>query len=496
MIKKTLFQPLIFLTLLLFLSSSASEKKDKQLSVLFIGIDDLRPELGCYGEDHIFSPNIDRLASQGIMFNRAYVQQAVCAASRASLFTGCYPNTTGVDYPYSRYFIDEFLPDYPSVPRYFYENGYFTVAMGKLHHGSNFDLSGLSLPYSKRDRHWKAAYALPENNQLAMTGDGSNKPPVEMAEVPDTAYDDGFLAEEAIKSLQKCAGQEKPFFLAVGFKKPHLPFACPKKYWDFYDRNEIDLAPVPSLPKNAPQFAIANYELSSGYEGDYGAKNKMVPDSVARLLRHGYFACVSFVDAQVGKVLDELDRLGLRKNTVIVLWSDHGFQLGDQLNWTKHTNFELATRSPLIISYPEMKNAGERTNALVEYVDIFPTLCDLTGTPAPEYLEGTSLKPLLNNPGRSWKSAAFSQYPRGKNMEGFAVRTDRYRYVEWKKSDGEIIARELYDHKTDPQESRNVAQQHPDIVTELSKKLAAGWRAALPEGIKNYSDNPVAPPTD
>ncbi|MFW6277399.1 MAG: sulfatase [Prolixibacteraceae bacterium] len=490
---KTLYQILFSLSLLFFLSSSTPEKKNRQLNVLFIGIDDLRTELGCYGEDHIVSPNIDKLAMQGMLFNRAYVQQAVCAASRASLLTGCYPNTTGVDYPYSRYFIDEFLPKHPSIPRYFYEKGFFTVAMGKLHHGPNFDLNGLSLPYPDRNRHWKASYALPENNKLAMTGDGSNKPPVEMAEVHDTVYDDGFLAEEAIKSLQICSKQEKPFFLAVGFKKPHLPFACPKKYWDLYDRNEIDLAPVPTLPKNAPQFAIANYELSSGYAGDYGAKNTMVPDSVAKLLRHGYFACVSFVDAQVGKVLDELDRLGLRENTVIVLWSDHGFQLGDQQNWTKHTNFELATRSPLIISYPDMKNSGERTNALVEYVDIFPTLCDLTGTPAPDYLEGISLKKLLKNPDRSWKSAAFSQYPRGKNREGFAIRTSRYRYVEWKRKDGEIVARELYDHKIDPQESHNVAEKHPDVVAELSQKLAAGWRTTLPEGIGNNSDNPVAP---
>jgi iduronate 2-sulfatase len=473
--------------------SNDNRPADEKYNVLFIGVDDLRPELACYGKDHIISPNIDQLAADGILFERAYVQQAVCAASRASMLTGCYPNTTGVDYPYSKFFMEKFLLNHPSIPKHFHEQGYYTTAMGKMHHGGNYDMQKLSEPYyTRKGFHWKEQYALAENNILAMEGKNHSRPAVEMADLDDSVYKDGDMTNVAIKALQANSEKDEPFFLAVGFAKPHLPFVAPKKYWDLYDRDKIELASVLSLPEGAPKYAITNYELN-GYAGEWGKNHVRVPDSVALELKHGYYACVSFVDAQIGKILAELDRLGLRDNTVIVFWSDHGFQLGDQGNWTKHTNYELATHSPLIISYPGMKKKGSRTASLVEYVDIFPTICDLTGVTPPEYLEGVSLLPLMEKPGRDWKKAAFSQYPRGGGLEGYAIRTDRYRYVEWRYDNGEIDATELYDHKTDPQESRSIADENPDLVNELSAILHKGWKESLPDGIENHSNNATAP---
>jgi arylsulfatase A-like enzyme len=282
--------------------------------------------------------------------------------------------------------------------------------------------------------------------------------------------------------------KKEPFFLAVGFVKPHLPFISPKKYWDLYDPAKIQLAPNPYRPKDAPDYAI----LPGGELRNYkDIPDGHIPDDLARQLKHGYYAAISYLDAQVGKLLDELDRLDLRKNTVIVLWGDHGWKLGEHDAWCKHSNCENDTNTALLLSVPGMKHAGARTNGIVEFVDVYPTLADLAGLPLPSHLEGLSFKPLLDDPARSWKQAAFSQYPRpgsksgSGQLMGYAMRTERYRFVVWvgRNDHSKVDAIELYDHQTDLQENQNIAKrpENAALVQKLMTQWKAGWRGALPK---------------
>jgi arylsulfatase A-like enzyme len=299
--------------------------------------------------------------------------------------------------------------------------------------------------------------------------------------VPDNAYPDGACADMAIETLRRI--KDGPFFLAVGFLKPHLPFNAPKKHWDLYRRDLIRLAPNPSAPRGAPSFALTNFGELRNY--DDMPQAGPVRDEDARRLIHGYLACVSYTDAQIGRILDELDRLQLAEKTVVVIWGDHGWKLGDHGSWCKHTNFELDARVPLIFAAPGVRGAGRSTNALAEFVDIYPTLCDLAGLPRPEHLQGTSLVPVLDDVESKVKSAAFSQYPRNHNrrrLMGYSMRTDHWRYTEWiDRKTREPVARELYDHRTDRGERENVAPaEHNEVlVGRLSAQLAkgAGWRA-------------------
>ena len=459
-------------------------------NVLFIAVDDLRTELGCYGVKQIKSPNIDRLAASGTLFERAYCQQAVCSPSRSSLLTGCRPDTTKV-YDLVTHFRKN-LPDVATLPQHFKKNGYFTQSVGKIFHGGLDDKPSWSAPSPNANR---PMYQSPENQALvarkaeaakgkefatpsarynAMTG-----PAIECADVPDNAYSDGAIADAAIGMLRQA--KDKPFFLAVGFIKPHLPFIAPKKYWDIYKREEIPLAPNPFPPKDVPKMALPDYSELRAYSDipQLGPLN----EEQARTLKHGYYACVSYMDAQVGRVLDELDRLGLRENTVVVLWGDHGWKLGEHGSWCKHTNFENDTHAPLICAAPGQKGQGRHSEALVEFVDIYPTLCELAGLPKPQHLEGTSFAPLLNQPDRAWKSAAFSQFPRGKAIMGYSMRTERHRLTRWMNGAGREIGVELYDHQNDPQENRNVAgrQENKALVQELTRKMQAGWKAVAEE---------------
>ncbi len=462
---------------------------DRRPNVLWIGVDDLRCGLGCYGADHIHSPHIDALADRGMRFDRAYVQQAVCAASRASFLTGCRPETTTVDYPYNDYFTGQFLRTHPTLPRHLHDVGYHCRGLGKIHHGPPLDLSVFPEPYYTGEQ-GTGGYVLPENRDAK----GQDRPPTEMADVPDDAYRDGQLAVEAERTIRRWAGMNEPWCLTVGFYKPHLPFCAPKRYWDLYDREALPLTPTPERPADAPFYATATFELPT-YAGRLGSDENPIDEDEARLLRHGYFACTSYVDACIGRVLRALDESGQRDHTIVMLWSDHGWHLGDQGAWGKHMNYEQATRAPLIVDAPGMPAAqrGRASDALVEYVDMFPTICELAGVQAPDYLEGTSFTPLLERPDRPWKTAAFSQYPRWGQVEGFAIRTDRYRYVEWQRTgegvkeywagpEGSVHARELYDHRTDPHESTSLADdpEHQSTVERLSEQLRAGWQAALP----------------
>jgi len=468
---------------------AASEAPDR-LNVLFIAVDDLRPELGCYGNQRVGSPNIDRLAKRGVAFRRAYCQQAVCSPSRTSLLTGLRPDSTKV-YDLQTHFRDT-VPRVVTLPQHFKNHGYRVVGMGKIYHGGLDDELSWSEPWR---RPGGSGYQLPENLALirkkqaearkrGLKGQALSRaargPATEMADVPDNAYPDGACADMAIETLGQI--KDEPFFLAVGFLKPHLPFNAPKRYWDRYRRDEIGLADNPFAPKGSPPFALTSFGELRNY--DDMPQEGPVGDDDARRLIHGYLACVSYTDAQIGRVVDELDRLDLAKKTAIVLWGDHGWKLGEHGSWCKHTNFELDARVPMIVAAPGIGGAGKSTDALAEFVDIYPTLCDLAKLPLPDHLEGTSLLPVLDDVGKSVKTAAFSQYPRGhqgRALMGYSMRTDRWRYTEWlDRKSGEVVARELYDHENDPAENENVAERSDNaaVVAHLSRQLAQGkgWR--------------------
>ncbi len=459
-------------------------------NVLFIAVDDLRPELGCYGAP-VKSPHIDRLAREGMLFERAYVQVALCMPSRASMLTGRRPDTTGV-VDFSVRF-RSVLPDVVTLPGHFRNNGYHAAGLGKIFHRD--DAASWSEPLfksgrSEDDYHTEFGRQVmkwigEDHRRLTYVwdlGDGITKTkrpgglPWEAPEIPDNAVRDGQIAEAAIARLRQL--KDQPFFLAVGFHKPHLPFIAPKRYFDLYDANRIEPAPNPSPPRDAPKYATYNWNDLRHYYGipDVGP----VSAQQARELKHAYYACVSFMDAQVGRLLTELERLKLTDNTIVVLWGDHGWQLGEHGMWDKHSNYETSTRIPLIVRAPGFRPG--RTRALVESVDLFPTLAELAGLPLDDGLEGRSFVPLLRNPDQPWKTAAFSQYRRvipgyGKVARGmgYSMRTDRYRFTEWRVPGTDFREYELYDHQKDPQENVNIVQR-------LRRQLQKGWRGALPPG--------------
>lgn len=465
-------------------------------NVLFIAADDLRPEFGAFGKDYVHSPNLDRLARRGVTFNRAYCQQAVCSPSRSSLLTGTRPDTTRV-WDLETHF-RKALPDVVTLPQHFKQQGYFVQGMGKLFHGGFDDPPSWSVPWTApKTRH--GAYALAENQAIVQAKIEASKnapqpgkgkvrnygPPFEAAEVDDNYFHDGALAEMAVAALGECAKKDQPFWLGVGFIRPHLPFVAPKKYWNLYDPAKIELAANPFPPKGAPEYAVLpGGELRTYHDVPGGP----VPDPLARQLKHGYYAAISYMDAQLGRVLDELDRLKLTERTVVVLWGDHGWKLGEHAGWCKHSNCENDTNAPLIISAPGLSTAGRRTDALAEFVDVYPTLAELCSLPLPAHLEGTSQAPVLKNPAKSVKTAAFSQYPRamqGKQLMGYSMRTDRYRLTRWLRRDDhtQLEAVELYDHQSDPRENTNLAADpnHAQLVADLTKQWQAGWQGARRE---------------
>ncbi len=463
----------------------------RPMNVLFIAVDDLRPELGCYGQTHIHSPNIDRLASQGTVFNRAYCQQAVCGPSRASLLTGARPDTTKV-YDLQTHF-RKAMPDVVTLPQLFRENGYASIALGKIHHGPEEDDPSWSEKMWHGHGHptAKHGYLLKENqqwvqrriNEQRALGKKSKRrpygPAFENADVPDDHYGDGITANKAIEYLNRF--KDKPFFMGVGFRKPHLPFLAPKKYYDLYQEEDIKFPENMFAPKDVPAIAMHNSGELRTYAGIPG--KGPLSDKQARKLIHCYYASISYVDAQIGRVIAELERLGLRENTAIVLWGDHGWQLGEHGLWCKHTNFEVAVRSPLIFSIPGQKAVNTHSDALVEFVDVYPTLAAAAGLNLPAHLEGSSLLPLLDDPKTPWKQAAFSQYPRNNHgrFMGYSMRTDRYRYTRWvKRSTGETSFCELYDHQADPAENINIANlpEHASILKQLDAQMDKGWQGA------------------
>jgi iduronate 2-sulfatase len=463
-------------------------------NILLICVDDLKPILGCYGDPHVHSPNIDRLAARSVLFERAYCNQAVCSPSRNALLIGLRPQTLGI-YDLGTNF-RRARPDAVSLPQCFRQRGWRTEGLGKIFHvghGNGEDPVSWSVP------HWKAkvvAYALPESRaqqgltrEEALFANRSAKglprgAAYESADVPDNTYPDGALADEVIRRLKNAQRQpNEPFFLAVGFVKPHLPFVAPRKYWELYDRDKLPLAEFREPPSGAPAYA----PQFGGELRQYAniPESGRLDEELQRTLIHGYYAATSYMDAQLGRVLDTLASLNLDRNTLIVLWGDHGWHLGDHSIWCKHTNYEQAAHIPLLVAAPGI-TGGTRSSELVETVDIYPTLCELASISTPEGLDGRSFVPNLRDITSPTKDHVIHVYPRtvrGKGQVlGRAIRTKQYRLVEWKEI-GVATADadwELYDYESDPLETRNLAAERPEVVARL-KTLLATHPEAVPQ---------------
>ena len=453
---------------LVSLTHSLKVNAQEKYNVLFIMIDDLRPELGCFGRDYIKSPNIDRLASEGIAMHNAYCNISVSGSSRASLLTGLYPTRNRFTTYYASAIKE--VPEIVSLPEHFKNNGYETLSVGKIFHNYETDMlrAWSETPWHPATcdgkKFWRD-YRAPENMHAMKNNKGGAA--WEDTITDDDEYFDGKTAAMAVKRLKQYAENGKQFFLGVGFLKPHLPFNAPRKYWDMYTKEEVSLAPNPFYPKDAPKEATRyNYDEIRDYDGIPRGREKF-SDELALKLRHGYFASVSYVDAQVGRVMDALRETGLDKNTIVVLFGDHGWSLGEHSHWCKHTCFHTNLNTPLIFSVPGYQR-GVASEATISYVDLYPTLCELTGLDKPKHLQGESAVKLLKDP--TIKGGyEFCRYP-----DGEAVVTDRYVYTEYfDKKTQSTVSRMLYDHATDPQENVNVAEheEYKAVVKKLSKLL-------------------------
>jgi iduronate 2-sulfatase len=477
-----MLRTIALLFLFVFIPHAATASRP---NVLLICVDDLKPLLACYGEASVKTPNIDSLAARGMRFDRAYCNQAICAPSRYSLLTGMRPQTLGI-YDLGTNFRHA-APDAVTLPQLFKQHGWHASSVGKTYHitqDNHDDPASWSEP-----SWWPSAktYQLAESRKPdsdpnvkvempTVPGQPGERLPrgaaYESADVPDDAYADGKTADEAMRRLQAAAKKpEQPFFLAVGFNKPHLPFCAPKKYWDLYDRASFELPKYREMPEGAPAYAATSWGELRQYAGI--PNSGPLSDDLVRELIHAYHAATSYTDAQVGKVIDELERLGLAENTIIVFWGDHGYHLGDHGLWSKHTNYENGARIPLLMVAPGVTMTSGSTKSLAETVDIYPTLCDLAGLEGPENLDGVSLAKALADAAADSDGLAVHVYPRAAIL-GRAVRTPRYRLVEWKRpgEPAESAELELYDYESDPLETKNLAKEQPDIVAELRAILA------------------------
>ncbi len=508
-------------------AQQTSIKPDKP-NILFIAVDDLKPILGCYGDKLVKSPNIDRLAKRGTVFTLSYCQQAVCGPTRASLLTGMRPDATKVWDLKTK--MRDINPNILTFPEYLISKGYSTQGLGKIYDSrcvdNDLDKPSWSIPfykntddyYSKQTGKPSMNYQSPETKMLidkyqkeavekGIEKSGITdyvgkliKPSIECVDVPDDAYSDGANANKAKDLLKNLSKKNEPFFLAVGFVKPHLPFIAPKKYWDMYKRDKMPVAKFQKQAENSPAIAyhqaseLLSYSDIPSLASFTDQQNGItIPLDKQKELIHGYYACVSYMDAQVGVLLDALDSLGLSKNTIIILWGDHGWHLGDHDLWCKHTNFEQATHAPLLISAPWIKPSVSKSPS--EFVDIFPTLCDLACIPTPAHLDGKSLVGAMKNSNLKIKEFAVSQYPRTTNSVekarlgyslgeymGYSIRNERYRYTIWMKDNFRStqpyredlqVASELYDYKKDPLETINVVndKKYASVTKDMHKKM-------------------------
>ena len=432
-----------------------------QYNVLLFIADDLRPLLGCYGHPEMHTPNIDRLAKRGTLFNRAYCQYAVCNPSRTSMLTGLRPDTTRV---YSNHVnFRDTLPNAVTLPQHFKANGYHTQSVGKIAHNLSMqdDTYSWSVP----------SWGLPISHQ------GPSHPSWKAFDVEEGDLTSGKTAKLAVEVLQNIRNVQ--FFLAVGFHTPHFPLYAPKKYYDLYEGENFSIPSFPNLPNNAPDIAIGDSIGNIRIFQDIPDEGDLSDAKALEIIR-AYAATISYMDAQIGRILEQLDTLRLTEKTVIVFAGDHGFHLGEHGKWGKNSLFEVSLHSPLIISVPGQNFTGVKTEALAELVDIYPTLCDACHLPIPSQLEGSSLTPVIEQPTHTGKTAAFSQVRR-RGIHAYSIRGERYRYTEWDKNGSR--GRELYDYELDPDETVNIANlpENKELVAQLGEQLHAGWKAALPD---------------
>jgi iduronate 2-sulfatase len=489
-IKQTLFSAALST---IILGNIATADETKPMNVLFLAVDDLKPMLGCYGNEQVKSPNMDRLADGGTVFLNNHCQWPVCGPSRASVMSGLMPEETGVmGFKAMRYK----LPELITLPQHFKNQGYETAAVGKLNDPRCVGELDPKNP-SSRTLDGRVTDDIPSWSIPYSHPDGSYKSPTKRScegpDLPDTDFTDGLVCEEGLELLEKLAKGDKPFFLGIGFYKPHTPWYAPKKYWDLYNRDEFDLEAFQDLPKGG---ALGAWKQGTEVHGYHDTPNaykspetgKMVypriPDDKQRELIHSYYACVSFIDAQVGRILDRLEELGLAENTIIALWGDHGYHLGDHGQWGKHTLMEGATRSPLIILSPKIKNQVAQTQSPSGHIDMYRTLCELAELPVPEQplnkktldgraVKGVSLVPVMTGEKESVREGIITF------KGGYAFRTERYRYIEFINK-GKVVSRDLYDYQKDPLETVNLAgdSDYAPIVKKLAKAMRNSPEAA------------------
>jgi arylsulfatase A-like enzyme len=444
-------------------------------NILMIAVDDLRPQLRCYGVEQVHSPNLDRLASQSLLFKHAYCMVPTCGASRASLMTSIRPAQ-------GRFMThlasaEKEAPGIVTLNTQLKQHGYVTLSNGKVFHHPEDNAGGWSEPAWRPGE--PAAGAPPPTpkkkggkaKSAAAPKDEKGKSrgrPFGISDLSDDEHSDGQVALKTIADLRRMKEGGQPFFIAAGFFKPHLPFICPKKYWDLYPEGSLKLPANYHAPKNAPEVSIHN----SGELRAYTCvpKTGPLPDAMALEMLRGYHACVSFTDAQIGRVLDELERLDLAKNTIVILWGDHGWNLAEHTLWCKHSCYETSMRVPLMIRAPGF-DGGKKTEALTELIDVYPTLCELAGVPVPAHVQGRSFVPLLSDPAAPWKTQAIGRF-----TNGDTIRTDTHRFTEYSSRDQGAFARMLYDHRADPGENVNVSEQvgQSSTVEDLTTRLRAG----------------------
>ncbi len=437
---------LVFFTVWLLFSCKAQEKHP---NVLFIAIDDLRTELGCYGAPQVKSPNIDQLAKEGIVFNRAYCNVPVCGASRASMLTGILPTKARfIDYLAKA---EKEVPSAKTLPGIFRDAGYTCISNGKVFHHNidTKDKSWSNAPWMPNISH-RGSFDPTSSKVIKKSGNGRI---YEAPAVPDSVYPDWKIAQKTINDLRRFKESQEPFFMACGFFRPHMPFYAPKKYWDLYDREAIDLADNRFRPKNAPKLLRGSGEFKTYDWGEYTPET----DDFHKLMRHGYFACVSYVDQLVGEVLNVLETLGLAENTIVVLWGDHGWHLGEHEFWGKHNTMHNALQIPLLVKVPG-KSKGNQTQAIIESVDIYPTLCDLAGLPVPESIMGKSFVPVIENPNATVRETAYARF-----KVADALITQKFNYSLYE--NGEEM---LYNLEIDPEENTNLATD-PDYTEKLKE---------------------------
>lgn len=497
---------------------STSAKKN----VLFIAVDDLKPLLSCYGDKLAQTPTIDKLAKRGSVFTSAYCQQAISGPSRASLLTGMCPDNTQVwDLKTP---IRSVNPNVVTLPQHFKNNGYQTIGIGKIYDprsvDKQLDKQSWSQAYLNSDDYLNPKYGKPilsqyqsnetkkefrkyrqeaidkgkKGREINNYASSHIKPSVECINIPDDAYTDGATAKGAVKFIEGYNANQ-PFFLAVGFKKPHLPFVAPEKYWKLYDRSQMPLAQFTEKAKNSPDFAyhqsgeLNNYTDIPEFSSFSDIKNTIIADEKAKELIHGYYAAISYVDTQLGLVIDALEKKGLKDNTIIILWGDHGWHLGDHGLWNKHTNFEQATHAPLIVIDPSGKSKEQTVSQPVEFLGIYPTLCEMAGIEKPSHLDGTSFYNLMQaKPASKEQTYAVSQYPRNNKM-GYSIRDKQYRYtvwVDWKDKNVDTEKRyavELYDYVNDPLETKNVAND--SNYKKIVENMEIFWKEYVSKRIKH-----------